>query len=230
MSIEDIDQDAQGQGDSEGGGEESYDSELGDSSFVVGETKRPISKMTVIMFVIILCAKAGMYYMYKRTTASKADAADAKSTQVIKQFMSDKEKNFSIMQKMIKDTESVVNQFMNYPSLKQIPLSDLQANPFKMKGAKQEEHDGAKAAARAAKEEAERIAALKAAFEKAVNGMRLQSIVTSGARKACMINNTLYVVGQVVELEGLTLTIADIAPNRVEVRSGDQSAVLSMKK
>jgi hypothetical protein len=229
MSIEDIEQDAQGQGDSEGG-EESYDSGEVDSSFVVGETKRPISKMTVIMFVIILCAKAGMYYMYKRTTASKADAADAQSKQVIKQFMSDKDKNFSMMQKMLKDTESVVNQFMTYPSLKQIPLSDLQNNPFKMKSSKQEENDDVKAAARAAKEEAERLAAEKSAFEKAANGLRLQSIVTSGARKACMINNALYVVGQVIEVDGVTLTIEDIAPNRVEIKSGKHGAVLSMKK
>jgi hypothetical protein len=229
MSIEDIEQDAQGQGDSDGG-EESYDGELGDSTFVVGETKRPISKTTVIMFAIILCAKAGMYYMYKRTTASKADAADAKSTQVIKQFMSDKEKNFSLMQKMLKDTESVVNQFMTYPSLKQIPLTDLQANPFKMKGGKQEENDDAKRLAKEAKEEAERIEAEKRAFEKAVGNMRLQSIVTSGARKACMINNALYMIGQVIEVDGVTLTIADIAPNRVEVRSGERGAVLSMKK
>ena len=229
MSIEDIEQDAQGQGDSEGGGEESYDSEVGDSAFVAGETRKPISKMTVIMFVIILSAKAGMYYMYKRTTPAKANADDTKSTQVIKQFMSDKEKNFSLMQKMLKDTESVVNQFMNYPSLKQIPLTDLQGNPFKMAGAKQED-DGEKQRLKREKDEAEKIAAEKAAFDKAAGGLRLQSIVTSGARKACMINNALYTVGQVIEVDGVTLTIADIAPNRVEVRSGDKAAVLSMKK
>src|SRR5688572_21069770 len=182
MSIEDIEQDAQGQGDSDGG-EESYDSEVGDSAFVAGETRKPISKTTVIMFVIILCAKAGMYYMYKRTTPTKADAADTKSTQVIKQFMSDKEKNFSLMQKMLKDTESVVNQFMTYPSLKQIPLTDLNGNPFKMAGGKQEEDTDAKAKAKAAKEEAERLAAEKSTFDRAAAGLRLQSIVTSGARK-----------------------------------------------
>ena len=231
MSIEDIEQDAQSDPEPQGGSDESYDSgDVGDSTFVVSEKRKPISKSTLMMFVIILCAKAGMYFMYKRSVPSKAEAADPKATQVIKQFMSDKEKNFSLMQKMIKDTEAVMNQFLNYPSLKQIPLSELQSNPFKMAGGKQEEDADAKADARRKKEEAERIEAEKKAVEKAVNDLNLQSVVTSGARKACMVNNTLYTQGQNIVSGDVTFTIETIAPNKVIVRSGVYGFELTMRK
>ena len=77
----------------------------------VAEPKKPISKSTLVMIVIILCAKAGMYFMYKRSTPAAAEASDTKATQVIKQFMSDKDKNFTLMQKMLTETKGVVDQF-----------------------------------------------------------------------------------------------------------------------
>jgi hypothetical protein len=231
MSIEDIEQDAQSDEQPEGGSDESYDSgEMGDGAFVSEQAKKPMSKSTVVMILIILCAKAGMYFMWKRSTPAKADAADVKSTQVIKQFMSDKEKNFSLMKKMIDETESVVNQFTNYPNLKQVPLAQLQTNPFKMVGGKQEEDTSERERLKREKEEKDRIEAEKRAVEKALAGIRLQSIVTSGARKACMINNTLYMVGQVVDVDGVQFTIEDIAPNKVSIRNGKYGAELSMKK
>ena len=132
MSNEEYEQDDQNQDGGGGSGDESYESELGDGSFVVAENKKPISKSTLVMIVIILCAKAGMYFMYKRSTPAAAEAGDARATQVIKQFMSDKDKNFTLMQKMLTETKGVVDQFMNYPNMKQIPLTELQANPFTM--------------------------------------------------------------------------------------------------
>jgi len=230
MSIEEIEQDARSEGEPEGdgGGDESYNSEdLGDSAFVVTEKRKPISKTTAGMFAVIILAMGGMYFMHQRTGPSKADAADAKSTQVIKQFMSEKEKNFSLMQKMIQETESVVKQFTTYPSVKQVPLNDLHANPFRMTPVKPDENAAKKLAE---KEAREREAAEKASFEKAVANLRLQSIMTSGARKACMINNTLYTMGQTIEVDGVSLLIEKIAPNRVDVKCGAHAAQLSMKK
>jgi hypothetical protein len=233
MSNEEYEQDDQNQGDGEGGdgaGEESYDSGDVDSSFVVAENKKPISKSTVVMIVIILCAKAGMYFMYKRSAPSAAQAGDAKAAQVIKQFMSDKEKNFSLMQKMLTETKSVVDQFMNYPNLKQIPLSELQTNPFAV--AKPNDDGNMSDARRKQLEsEAEKVRdAEKHAIAKAANGLRLMSVVTSGSRKACMINNTLYMQGQIVQADDLSFMIEDIAPNRVVVKCGNFKFELSMQK
>ena len=230
MSIEEIEQDARSEGEPEGeaGGDESYNSEeLGDSAFVASENRKPISKTTVGMFAVIIAAMGGMYFMHQRSGPAKADAADVRSTQVIKQFMSEKEKNFTLMQEMIKNTEAVVKQFTSYPSVKQIPLTDLHGNPFRITPVKPDENT---AKARAEKEAKERAAAEASAFKKAVENLRLQSIVTSGSRKACMINNTLYMAGQTIEADGVSLTIEKIAPNRVDVKSGTHSAQLSMKK
>ena len=234
MSIEEIEQDAQSDPEpqSEGGdGDESYNSEdLGDSAFVVTEKRKPISKTTVGMFTVIILAMGGMYFMHQRSGPAKADAADVKSTQVIKQFMSEKEKNFSLMQKMIQETESVVKQFTTYPSVKQVPLAELSSNPFRATPAKPDEKSEERDRIKREKEAALAAVAEKEKFQKVVESLRLQSIVTSGARKACMINNTLYMVGQTMEVDGMSLTVEKIAPNRVDVKSGSHSAQLSMKK
>jgi hypothetical protein len=232
MSNEEYEQDEQNQGDGEGdgSGEESYDSGDVDSSFVVAENKRPISKSTLVMIVIILCAKAGMYFMYKRSSPSAAEAGDAKATQVIKQFMSEKEKNFSLMQKMLTETKSVVDQFMNYPNLKQIPLSDLQANPFAVPKPKDDGELSPAAREKKEREERERLEAEKSAVAKAANDLRLMSVVTSGVRKACMINNAMYTQGQIVQSGDLSFMIEEIAPNRVVVKCGNFKFQLSMQK
>jgi hypothetical protein len=215
-------QDDQNQEGGDGSGEGSYESELSDGSFVVAEPKKPISKSTVVMIVIILCAKAGMYFMYKRSTPAAAEAGDAKASQVIKQFMSDKDKNFTLMQKMLTETKGVVDQFMNYPNLKQIPLADLQNNPFAM--AKPEDKP------RPSNPVGEDPEQVKRAITNAANGLRLQSVVTSGASKACMVNNTLYTEGQIIQADDLSFMIEEIAPNKVIVKCGNFKFQLSMQK
>jgi hypothetical protein len=215
-------QDDQNQEGGDGSGEGSYESELSDGSFVVAEPKKPISKSTVVMIVIILCAKAGMYFMYKRSTPAAAEAGDAKASQVIKQFMSDKDKNFTLMQKMLTETKGVVDQFMNYPNLKQIPLADLQNNPFAM--AKPEDKP------RPSNPVGEDPEQVKRAITNAANGLRLQSVVTSGASKACMVNNTLYTEGQIIQSDDLSFMIEEIAPNKVIVKCGNFKFQLSMQK
>jgi hypothetical protein len=221
MSNEEYEQDDQNQ-EGGGSGEQSYESELSDGSFVVAEPKKPISKSTLVMIVIILCAKAGMYFMYKRSTPAAAEANDAKATQVIKQFMSDKDKNFTLMQKMLTETKGVVDQFMNYPNLKQIPLTDLQNNPFAM--AKPSD-DRPKPPPIGEDPEVQ-----KTAIKNAANALRLQSVVTSGASKACMVNNTLYTEGQIIQADDLSFMIEEIAPNKVIVKCGNLKFQLSMQK
>ena len=56
--------------------------------------------------------------------------------------------------------------------------------------------------------------------------LRLQSIIHSGSRKACMINNTLYLQGQQVE----QFLIEKIEPDRVVVKTGAYRFDLKMQK
>jgi hypothetical protein len=230
MSSDDIEQDDQETSDggaAGGGGDEQFGAggdEAVDSAFVVPGDKQPLSKGTLAMFLVIALAGAGTYYMYVKTGPQAAAAGvDPKAQQVIRQFMSDRDKNLGAMQKMLKDTETVVKQFMSYPSVKQVPLSALTANPFRMTAAPADQPQTLnKDDEREKKQrEEERVAVLKA-----VNALQLQSVMHSDARRSCMINNALYTEGQQVE----TFTIEKISPNAVVVRNGSYRFELRMQR
>jgi hypothetical protein len=126
------------------------------------------------------------------------------------------------MQTMIKDTEKVVKQFLEYPSLTQVPLSALHTNPFKSGDTTEAAKPAdltAEAAAR--KREEEKQAALRAS-----EALKLQSIIYSGSRKACMINNTLYKEGEQIE----QFTIEKIEPGRVIIKTGQYRFELKSKR
>jgi hypothetical protein len=224
MSDDELEQNGQGDGGG-GGGDESYDesAEGGvDSAFVVTGEKQPLSKGTVAMFVILAVAGAGTYFMYvKSGTQTASAAADPKAQAVIKQFMTERDKNAVAMKKMLTDTETIVRQFTQY-RVEQVPLSGLVGNPFRISAAPAED-GGARLdeEAQKRKREEERVAILKS-----VGGLQLQSVMHSENRKSCMINNALYLEGQQVE----AFTIEKIAPNCVVVRNGQYRFELRMQR
>jgi hypothetical protein len=191
-----------------------------EESFVV-EEKKPFNRSTLVLFGIILAGLAGYYLMYVRTGPASASAATAEALAAdatIKQFLTDGQK-VKVMEQMLRNTEKVVEQFRSYPSMTQIPLTDLKANPFKFVPLKGEgETDST--AGDAKKREIERQTALKA-----VAGLQLQSIV-SGTHRACMVNNSMYAEGQQVD----GFTIEKISKDTVIVRTGTFRFQLMMKK
>ena len=222
MSSDDINQDEQEQTEEPGQAfdADAADDSAGDSAFVLTQEKQPLSKGSVAMFVLLAVAGAGTYFMYVRTGPQTAGAAvDVKAQQVIKQFMSEREKNPDAMKKMLLETEEKVRWFRNYPGDNQRPLV---ANPFRMTPV----DDGSKPATQDNERdkklrEEERIAVLKS-----VNALQLQSVMHSEARKSCMINNSLYLEGQQVE----AFTIERISPNAVIVRNGSYRFELRMQR
>jgi len=224
MSEDELEQNDDQSGSGDGAGsEETYEDEAGvDSAFVVSGEKQPLSKGTVVMFVILAIAGCGTYYMYSRSSTQTAQAAaDPKAQAVIKQFMTERDKNAAALKKTLTDTESLVRQFLN-GRVQQIPLSGLHANPFRTTQANPDEGPSRlDEEAQKRKREEERVAILKA-----VNGLQLQSVMHSDARKSCMINNALYSEGQTVE----TFLVEKIAPNTVIVRNGQYRFELRMQR
>jgi hypothetical protein len=194
--------------------------ESGDSAFIATQEKEPLSKGSVAMFVLLTVAGAGTYFMYVRSGTQNANAAvDLKAQQVIKQFMTEREKNPDAMKEMLRDTEEKVRWFRNYPGDNQRPLT---ANPFRMTPLEDAGKPAAPDNERDKKlREEERIAVLKN-----VNALQLQSVMHSDARKSCMINNSLYLEGQEVE----SFTIEKISPNAVIVRNGSYRFELRMQR
>lgn len=223
MSNEDeINQDEQTDAESEA---PAFDQSGDESAYIASEARQPLSKGSVAMFVVLAAAGAGTYFMYARTGPQSASAAtDVKAQQVIKQYMTERDRNVVAMQKMLRDTESVVQQFLSYPSVKQIPLANLSGNPFRLTEIAPVDPNAAPKvddAREKKRREEERVAVLKA-----VNALQLQSVMHSDARKACMINNTLYTEGETVE----TFTIEKISPGSVVVRNGSYRFELRMQR
>ena len=187
-----------------------------ESEFVVSEEKKPATQGLIFLAVLVVIGIGGTYYMYTRQGPSTAAAASTpeaqKAEQTINTFLTSGPDGIKMMQTMIKDTEKVVKQFLEYPSLTQVPLSALHTNPFKS-GETTEAAKPADLSAEAAarKREEEKQAALRAS-----EALKLQSIIYSGSRKACMINNTMFQEGQQVE----QFTVEKIEKDRVIIRAG----------
>jgi hypothetical protein len=194
----------------------------GETEFVATEEKKNHNQLIYLLLVVALGA-GGTYLMYKRQGPDSAKAASpdaAKAAQTINEFLSTGPGGIEKMQEMLKNTEKVVQQFQEYPSTNQVPLSELQTNPFKFASdkppsAKDDEDELAK------KRELEKQAAIKACAT-----LHLQSIIHSGSRKSCMINNTLYLEGQQVD----QFIVEKIEAGRVIVKSGAYRFELKMQK
>jgi hypothetical protein len=212
------------QGMDQNSGGEDLSAALGGSEteFVISDEKKPAAQGLLYLALVVALAGGGMYFMYKRQGPSSASAAPApevaKAEATINTFLTSGPSGIKAMQEMLKDTEKVVKQFLEYPSVTQIPLSDLHTNPFRVSKADDQNPDGEK---QKRKREEEKQAAIKAS-----EALQLQSIMHSGARKACMINNTLYQEGQQVD----QFTIEKIEPSRVIIKSSVYRFELKMQK
>jgi hypothetical protein len=196
-----------------------------DGGAVLIEEKRPLNRSTIVTFVVLVIGAGGVWFMYQRT-GPKSAAASSKETvaakQTINNFLSGGSENIKLMETMLRNTQKVVQQFINYPTLTQIPLSDLRTNPFRASEEKSGGDDGAQSeAAEKRKREEERLAALKA-----VQGLQLQSIMFADARRACMVNGAMYTEGQAVE----GFTIEKINPASVVVKNGPYRFELRMQR
>lgn len=201
-------------------------SDAGESNFVLGEgDKKPQANQWMILIALVLVGGGVAYFMYARKGPASADAAgldnpqavqNAQAQSTINGFLTDGKKNMKLMEQMLRNTEKVVKQFLEYPSMAQVPLEEVKNNPFRVT---KEQAPDSEAATRK-KREAERALALRA-----VGNLNLQSIM-SGTRKSCMINNTLYTEGQQID----QFTIERIQSGIVIVKSGNFRFELKMQK
>jgi hypothetical protein len=178
-----------------------------------------VNRTSVLLFVVLLLGAAGYYFMYVRTGPATAAAATAEAEQAdetITQFLSKGDENLKVMQQLRQTTDKVVAQFRN-SQVAQVPVNELQANPFKYA----QENDAETAAAAAAKKREEE----KQAAMKSVQELQLQTILHGDAKKACMINNQLYREGQTVA----GFTVETINPGDVIVKQGPFRFQLKMQ-
>lgn len=187
------------------------------------EKKPPVSRGTLVMFGVIALAAAGVWVMYQRVGGPKnavANVESIKAKSTIENFLQGGGANIASMQSMLRDTEKVVQQFLAYPSMTQVPLSDLRTNPFRLRGVKVPDPNADSAVERRKREE-QRVAMLKS-----VQSLQLQSIMYSDTRKACMINDKMFREGEQVDV----FAIEKITPASVIVKSGVYRFELRMQR
>jgi hypothetical protein len=200
----------------------------GETEFVAAEEKKPVVTQGMLYLLLLLAVGGGMtYWMYKRqgpdaAAAAQVSAESQKAQETINTFLASGPNGMKMMEEMLRNTQKVVQQFLEYPSVTQVPLSDLHTNPFRLKN----KGDGATAEKPTEDEarkqrEAERQAAIKAS-----QNLNLQSIIHSGTRKACMINNAMYSEGQQLD----QFLVEKINPGSVIVKTGAYRFELKMQK
>jgi hypothetical protein len=182
-----------------------------ETEFVAAE-KKPTNQSALMLFAILIVGGAGIYGMYLRAGPRSANAAPASVTDAeatISDFMQGGTGSVSLLRKLLDGTANIVQQFKS-PQVAQVPLDNLKSNPFHMASAKPPTGEDAEALARKKKDE-QRLAALKA-----VQSLRLQTVVVHSDHKACMINNTLYQEGDTVD----GFVLEHINSNSVIVKNG----------
>ena len=188
-------------------------------SFVAtGETKKPINRTSLVLFGILAIGGVGLYLMHLRTGPQSATAAPTDTAnKTINQFLSGGQSNIKLMETMLRSTEKVVQQFNQYPSVKQVPLGSLQTNPFRVTGGSSEDADDAT--------NKRKLAEQRQVVLKSFQTLQLQSIM-AGTHKACMINNTMVEEGQQIG----QVVIEKISSGSVVVKSGNYRFELKMQK
>jgi hypothetical protein len=191
--------------------------------FVVDAPKKSIPTSTLVLVGILAACGGGTYLMYVKS-GPKVAAASVEvqaADQTINKFLSNDKDNVKQMKDLLTSTQKAVSQFLAESGKRQVPIEELQTNPFRLKLPKPAEptEDEAAAAARKLKAEEEKKA------HEIANGLHLQSIMR-GRRNSCMINNTLLTQGQTIE----GFTVEAITPKSVVLVRGDVKVEKTMDK
>jgi hypothetical protein len=202
---------------------ESY--ETTDESMVVAHERPQVSRSTLAIFGVLVIGAVGLYLMYRQTGPKAASAAISKESsearKTINTFLSGGDTNVKSMETFLRTTEKKVQEFLKYPSTRQVPLAELMTNPFRQHASTEKRLDTSVSDALDRKrQEEERLA-----IHKAAKALHVQSIMCSETRKACMINNTLYREGQTID----DFVIDKISPTAIVVRNGQYKFELRMQ-
>ncbi|HMO26836.1 MAG TPA: general secretion pathway protein GspB [Tepidisphaeraceae bacterium] len=197
-----------------------------EAEFVYEEPQTPKRNGLIVAVGVLAICGGGLFLMHKRTgpAAASANPEVVSAQKTINTFLSGGGKNREAMETMLRDTEKVVQMFLVYPSVNQVPLDELKTNPFRHESNDVRKPDGTtdQGEEQSRKQREQQRAKVLAA----VQTLQLGSIMHSDTRRACMINNTLYLEGQTVE----GFLIERITPASVIVRQDTYRFELRMQQ
>lgn len=193
----------------------------GDETYIVEESTKKNSPSTLLLTLLLVAAGGGGWWWFKSgpATASASQSPEvAQADATISQFLKHDNENMRSMRRMFDSTQQFVEQFRSYPSMKQVPLTELHTNPFRFAKATDGQESDLQVKE---KREQQRQEALQAVQE-----LSLQSILVSGNSSACMINNKMYQEGEQVN----SFLVEKISSGSVVVRKGPYRFELKMAR
>jgi hypothetical protein len=175
---------------------ENFDDESMESEFVIEAPRKTISQSTLLILTLLAGVCGATYLMVVRSGPAKASAETAQQNdaagQTINTFLGGGVNNIHIMELILQKTASVVARFRSYPGTQQVPLSDLQTNPFHFATLDNHKADvDDDTAKRLRNEQIE--AAIAAARQ-----LRLQSVLIGPLSKSCIIDGKFFTTGDKV--------------------------------
>ncbi|GIW76999.1 MAG: hypothetical protein KatS3mg104_2062 [Phycisphaerae bacterium] len=168
------------------------------------ESTRRFSTGSLLLGGLILFAVVGLALMHWRVQSDQTQTA-SDASKAINAFLGDGKKNLVMMQQVLNDTDKLVEHFRNFPAAAQVPLEDLNRNPFS------DEQNPSRTAQPV--EDADRKTRLNAAIQR-VSNLKLQSIVYGTTTRSCMIDNRYRQEGETFD----GIEIEQIHPAGVIVR------------
>jgi hypothetical protein len=180
-----------------------------ETGFEAAPEHSPQKSALLLLVLIVLVGGGGIYLMRMKAgpAAAQASPETTEAQQTVNEFLNDGGKNLTQMKDMLRNTEKVVQGFLQYPTMTQVKLEELKTNPFEAPRPKDVKptEDPAEIARRAAIEKA-RVAALekeRSEVRTAASQLQLQSILYSDNRGTCMIGGRAYAQGK--QVNGFTI-------------------------
>lgn len=182
-------------------------------------------RATLVLAGLLAAGAAAVYFMHLKAAPKSATASTeaTSASAAINQFLSEGDRNMKLMHDLLKNTEKIVQQFLNYPTLAQIRLEELKTNPFRFSSPKSASADDEDAARRQRELELAKKKEREAILQ-AVGRLKLQSVMHSGSLRTCIISGRAYTENQ--EVDGFT--IERIQPHAVVLRRGGYRFELRM--
>jgi flagellar basal body-associated protein FliL len=195
-----------------------------ETGFETATENSPQKSALLLLVMIILVGGGGIYFMRMKAGPSAAQASPetAQANTAISEFLTDGGKNINQMKDMLRNTEKVVQGFLQYPSMTQVKLEELKTNPFeaqKPRVAKPVDDLVEKARLAAIEKQRQEI-------RSAASRLQLQSILYADNRGTCMIGGRACTQGQ--EVNGFT--IEQIDRSFVVVRKAEYRFKLTMQQ
>lgn len=166
----------------------------------ISETSHHGRNATLVLATLLMAGAGAVWFMRVKAGPAAASAAPtpqaASAEKMFNEVIKDGGQSVTSMRSLLKDTEKLVQQFLNYPAKKQVALESLNTNPFRVTAAKAENTEDDKI--KAEKERQEKLATEKQELIKSVARLELQSILAGGRVPTCMISGRAYTEGEQV--------------------------------